>query len=233
MRPTSQDLAMRDPALAYLMGAVSSGGGHPAADFGDDADFGYGFGWDYGAEAAAPPAPPMAHPGHPMARHHGHHPEMIRAWNHHHHMMNATQARASLLDPNEHSLVKIERYSFSVTNPLVLATPSALVDMTLQPNTRIRPQRVLFNAPAPNFVLLSSLQVANVNVFVGDTEDAATYSPLAQGVALDLPTLDPANRLTVTGNYTGFVPPGYANGFNYTFIATFQGPSTIAGGGGC
>jgi hypothetical protein len=47
---------------------------------------------------------------------------------------------------------------------------------------------------------------------------------------LDLPTLQPANRITVTGNYTGFVPPGFANNFAFTFIMTFQGPSTIAGG---
>ena len=35
------------------------------------------------------------------------------------------------------------------------------------------------NAPAPNFVLVDSLQVANVNVFVGTTEDAFTYSATA------------------------------------------------------
>jgi hypothetical protein len=227
MRPTSRQLAMRDPALAAVMGALALGPGgqpQPAADFGDDADFGYGFGYDWGADAA--PAAPPVHHGH-------HHPEMMRAWHHHRHLMGATQARAALLDPNEHSLLKIERYSFSLTNNFALATPATLTDMTLQPNTRIRPQRVVMNAPAPNFVLLSGLQVANVNVFVGDTEDAFTYSALAQGVALDLPTLDPANRLTVSGSYTGFVPPGFANGFPFTFITTVQGPSTIAGGGGC
>ena len=80
---------------------------------------------------------------------------------------------------------------------------------------------------------VDSAMVANVNAFVGDLEDAFTYSALAQGVALDLPTLEPANRLTVSGNYTGFIPPGFATGFSYTFVATVQGPSTIAGGGGC
>jgi hypothetical protein len=242
MRPSAFQLASRDPALAAVMGAL------PGSDFGRDprsygrgpaprmmprprsmsrrapADFGYGFGFDYGAEGGAPVAAPSR----------GHHPEMVRAWHHHHNLMGHTAARAALLDPNENSLLKIERYSFSITNAFTLGGAGVpLVDMTLQPNTKIRPQRVLFNAPAPNFVLLSGLQVANVNAFVGDLEDAFNYSPLAQGVALDLPTLEPANRLTISGNYTGFVPPGYAVGFPFTFIATVQGPSTIAGGGGC
>jgi hypothetical protein len=242
MRPSASQLSMRDPALAAVMGAL------PGSDFGyaprgyaprgygpprqmrqvarrPVADFGYGFGFDYGAEGAPPPvvAPPGRHA----------HPEMVRAWHHHHQLMGHTAARAALLDPNENSLLKIERYSFSLTNLFTLGTPTPLVDMTLQPNTKIRPQRVVFNAPAPNFVLLSGLQVANVNAFVGDLEDAFTYSALAQGVALDLPTLEPANRLTVSGNYTGFIPPGFATGFAFTFVATVQGPSTIAGGGGC
>lgn len=248
MRPSAMSLAMRDPALAAVMGAL------PGTDFGRDArrsqyapqhyapsyapryarpvqrrapaDFGYGFGWDYGAEGAPPAIAP-----HPAARHH---PEMVKAWHHHHQLMGHTAARAALLDPNENSLLKIERYSFSLTNSFTLGGAGVpLVDMTLQPNTKIRPQRVVMNAPAPNFVLLSGLQVANVNAFVGDLEDAFTYSALAQGVALDLPTLEPANRLTVSGNYTGFIPPGFATGFPFTFIATVQGPSTIAGGGGC
>lgn len=247
MRPSAQSLAMRDPALAAVMGAL------PGTDFGRDprsygrgpvqraygprpmpaprrqrqpADFGYGFGYDYGAEGA-----PVAAPVHARG---GHHPEMVRAWHHHHQLMGHTAARAALLDPNENSLLKIERYSFSLTNSFTLGgAGTPLVDMTLQPNTKIRPQRVVMNAPSPNFVLLSGLQVANVNAFVGDLEDAFTYSALAQGVALDLPTLEPANRLTVSGNYTGFIPPGFATGFPFTFIATVQGPSTIAGGGGC
>lgn len=246
MRPSAQVLAMRDPALASIMGAApfqrgsnfgrEGYGRYPAPPprpmarqpmnrRGPAADFGYGFGYDYGAEGAPVQAP---------QQHHGHHPEMVRAWKHHHNLMGHTAARAALLDPNENSMLKIERYSFSLTNVFTLGGAGVpLVDMTLQPNTKIRPQRVVFNAPSPNFVLLSGLQVANVNAFVGDTEDAFTYSALAQGVALDLPTLEPANRLTVSGNYTGFVPPGFAIGFSFTFVATVQGPSTIAGGGGC
>jgi hypothetical protein len=142
--------------------------------------------------------------------------------------------RARLLDPNEHSRLKIERYSFSLSPALSftigLVNAAATFEATLQPNTRIRAQRVLANVPTVNFVLLSTLQIANVNVFVGTTEDAFTYAATGQGVMLDLPTLDPANRATVAGNYTGLVPTGFAAEFPFQFIVTFQGPSTMVGG---
>jgi hypothetical protein len=142
-----------------------------------------------------------------------------------------TARRARLLDPNEHSRLKIERYSFSLSpaEPFSLGTLSTFT-ATLQPNTRIRAQRVVMNAPVMNFVLVDDLEIANVNVLVGTTEDAYTYNANGQGVMLDLPTLDPANRATVSGTYTGLVPPGYASEFEYTFIVTFQGPSTLVGG---
>lgn len=143
----------------------------------------------------------------------------------------ATARRASILDPNEHSRLKIERFSFSFSpaENFVLGTPVSF-EATLQPNTRIRPQRIVTNAPAPNFVLIDSIQMANVNVLVGTTEDAFTYSAQAQGVMLDLPTLDPANRASVAGSYTGFLPANYASEFPFQFIVTFQGPSTLVGG---
>jgi hypothetical protein len=142
-----------------------------------------------------------------------------------------TARRARLLDPNEHSRPKIERYSFSLSpaENFTLGTPVAF-EATLQPNTRIRAQRVVMNAPVMNFVLVDSLQIANVNVLVGTTEDAFTYNANGQGVMLDLPTLDPANRATVSGSYTGLLPPGYASDFSYQFIVSFQGPSTLVGG---
>jgi hypothetical protein len=256
MRPNASQLARRDPALAALMGAL------PGQDFGVDENFGadtsfeaeadfgnfgglspfdvsqniggFGFGWDYGADAAAPPPPAAASPAAAAAaratRGTPHPAAMHAAWVSHTRQQAHTSSREMLLDPNQHSTTKVERYSFSITAPLVLNVASAF-NITLQPNTKIRPQRVVMNAPTPNFVLLSTLQMANVNVFVGTTEDAFTYSATSQGVMLDLPTLEPANRATLTGNYTGFVPPGFANNFAYTFVASFQGPSTIAGGG--
>jgi hypothetical protein len=46
-------------------------------------------------------------------------------------------------------------------------------------------------------------------------------------MSLDMPTLSPANRATVLGFYTGFIPPGFVLGAAYTFVASFKGPATI------
>ena len=250
MGPHMYDLARRDMALATLFGAIAGTnfGGvpqayaaspppHPAqfgAQFGYDQ---YGYGWGFGA-APAPAAPhPLAHVPHPlhaaMAHAHPHHPVA-------HHPVHptanpavvATAARTILLDPNRDSTVKVERYSFSFspTSNLTLGTASSLGTFTQQPSTSIKGQRVLANAPIEGFVLLSTLQIANVNVFVGGTEDAFNYNPRAQNVVLDLPRLDPQNRATASGSYSGSLPPGFTAGASFQFIITLQGPSTLAGG---
>jgi hypothetical protein len=237
--PGMHDLVQRDPALAYLMGA------NPTDDFGGEAEFGIGsvydvsqniggeFGWEAGGTGgfgwgADAPATAPAQVQHMPVRPHP--AAVAAAWQKSSKEAQHTEIRESLLDPNRHSKSKVERYTFSLNASLVLNVASTLTGMTLQPNTALRPQRVVANAPTPNFVLLTAILVANVNVFVGGTEDAFTYSATAMGVMLDLPTLQPANRLTVNGSYTGFVPPGFANNFAYTFIMTFQGPALIAGG---
>jgi hypothetical protein len=227
--PNASTLAMRDPALAALMGAIGAPGSdfgferrpptrraEAPAQFGDEGAYGFGFGVDepgtpgfgFGAEA-------MEH--HRRALH-GHH--LKRA----HH----TDKRRLMLNPNMYSESKIERYSFSVNFPLVLGTPDG-IDMSLQPDTSIRPQRVVMNAPQPGMITVAEIKVANVSVTVGDQEDAFTYSALAQGVVLDMPTLSPSNRAKVLGTYTGYVPPGFAAGYAFLFISTFQGPSSLAG----
>lgn len=267
----SQQLVMREPALAMLMGALPQGnnfgfgddypGLPPAAGYGfglqssvdPSANMGLpGFGFGYGPMAAygfgAPPAHTahMHHGHHPHHGHHGHHAAHHPAHPAHpHHAAHAalrwelqnpssTAARTMLLDPNRDSTVKVERYSFSfspVTN-LVLGTASNIPTFTQQPSTSIKGQRVVMNAPIAGFVLVSTLQVANVNVFVGGTEDAFTYSAGAFGVMLDLPRLDPQNRATSAGAYTGVLPPGFTAGNSFQFIITLQGPSTMAGGYG-
>jgi hypothetical protein len=114
-------------------------------------------------------------------------------------------------DPNERLDLKIERYSFSLSpaENFTLGVPQ-MFEATLQPSTRIHAKRVITNAPCPNFVILDYIQVANVNVLIGTQEDAYTYSPDGQGVALDLPVLDPANRASISGSYTGLVVEPFA-----------------------
>lgn len=236
-------------------------GGRGGASFGHWGS-GMGFGVDAPAAPMlpAPPLPPghpahMAHHAGPYGgftgyrAHHGYPPFYDGRYGYYGHgmpeyphpahaaelwanMEGETARRARILDPNEHSRLKLERYSFSLSPEanFTLGTGPVAFDATLQPNTRLRAQRVLANAPCENFVILDSLQIANVNVFVGTSEDAWTYNPRAQGVMLDLPTLDPANRATVSGSYTGLLPANFASEFSFQFIVTFQGPSTMVGG---
>lgn len=250
-RPNASDLAMRDPALAALMGALPGqnfgadpldGGNAPfGADFGGyhhhhhaamGADFGFGLAPQlaFHPQLLFPPSPAPA-PAPAPANLANAHPALVQAWQNQQISDAHTSSREGMLDPNRYSRTKVERYSFSMSAALVLGTAAA-ISTTLQPNTTIRPQRVIMNAPAPNFVTLTSLQIANVNVFVGGTEDAWTYSATAQGVVLDLPTLQPAYRATAGGNCTGYIPAGFAANFAYTFIITFQGPASIAGSAG-
>jgi hypothetical protein len=224
----NSNLLMREPALAMIAGGMPAG-----ENFGFGYGYGYGhqhrhpaagYGYGYGVDAPPPMAPAPVHPAH---AHHAH-----AAWQ----LQNpsSTMSRTLLLDPNRDSIVKVERYSFSFSpsSNLVLGTASNIVPFTQQPSTSIKGQRVIMNAPVPGFVLISSLQVANVNVLVGGTEDAFTYSAGAQGVVLDLPRLDPQNRATSAGAYTGVLPSGYTQGNSFQFIITLQGPSTLAGGYG-
>jgi hypothetical protein len=196
----------------------------------DETFYGYGDDYGFGAHRRRHPAAHPAHPAHPAhARAAAHAAQAMQLRN-----PSSTAARTMLLDPNRDSTVKVERYSFSfspVTN-LVLGTASNIPTFTQNPSTSIKGQRVVMNAPSPGFILVSTLQVANVNVFVGGTEDAFTYSAGAMGVMLDLPRLDPQNRATSAGAYTGVLPAGFTAGNGYQFIITLQGPSTMAGGYG-
>jgi len=213
--------------------------GYGDDDYGYGDDYGFGLmssfdpsmnmglpGYGYGAAPAIVrprPGPRRPGPGRPGPRRPPMHPAIA-----------STAARTLLLDPNRHSTVKVERYSFSFSPAanLVLGTASAIPTFTQNPSTSIKGQRIIMNAPLPGFVLIASLQVANVNVFVGGVEDAFNYSPLAVGVMLDLPRLDPQNRATAAGAYTGVLPPGYTAGNAFQFVITLQGPATLAGGYG-
>lgn len=230
MRPTSKDLALRDPALAAIMGAVGQPGSDFGGEFGDDSygTYGFEFGADLGAslglqgtsalrnmagvrqsmQLAPPPAQVQ---------------QIVAAAAESHAV---TQGRRRMLEPNAGSQVKVERYAFAVNQTLTLGVAVA-IDASGQPDTNIRPQRVTINAPSPGFLTISEIKVANVSVTVGGTQDAFDYNALGVGQALDMPTLSPANRARILGNYTGFVPPGFAAAAAFTMCASFKGPATI------
>lgn len=235
MRPNAQQLALRDPAAAVLLGAIHGAdfGSEPSdfgvdfgVDFGDDFgstfspmagdDFGDDWGAEFGDDFGAAKA--LAKPtGQQLAQ------MYVNAAK----KKAKTDRRKSLLEPNAGSSAKVERYSFAISQAITIGTGVA-INITGAPDVDIRPQRVVCNVPTPAFVFLSLLKVANVTVTVGPgVEDAFDYSALAVGTMLDLPTLTPANRATVQGTYTGFIPPGYVNGTSSFFVTSMKGWASI------
>jgi hypothetical protein len=152
-------------------------------------------------------------------------PNAMAAWNAQAQAVHG-QSREALLQPNKYSSVKVERYGFAVNQALVLGTALSFI-ATNNPDVTIRPQRVTMNAPAPGFVTISELKLANTSVTVGGIQDAYDYGPNAVDAELDLPTLTPANRASVSGQYTSFTPPGYVGGTAYTFCVSMRGPATM------
>jgi hypothetical protein len=220
-KPNARELAMRDPAKAALFGVIATAAlGSNGSDFGAD-DYGFGddehgfgddAGDDYGADAPS-------------------HAALARLGAHHHKKMRRGNKRRALLDPNEDSTVKVERYVFTLSQAITLGTAVAFTTLTGQPDTMIRPQRVVMNAPGPMFAFIQEIKVANVSVTVGTgLEDAFNYNANGVGQSLDMPTLQPSNKATVLGSYTGALPPGFVGGTSTYFAVSFKGPSTMAGG---
>jgi hypothetical protein len=210
----SKQIALRDPALAAIMGGLPDdfgaehGGDDFGIDFGGD-DWGYEFGADAPSVAMMPTKT-----------------EALSAWKAHTQQRAMTAQRARILEPNKGSAVKIERYGFAINAALVLGVASA-INASNNPDTNIRPQRVTTNAPSPMFCTLSQLSVANVNVLVGGVFDAFDFNANGQDQQLDLPTLTPANRATIAGAYTGLVPPGFVGGTAVTFSLSLKGPASV------
>lgn len=252
----ARQLALRDMALAAAMGALPSsfGGEHMqldpsfGSDFGNDWDWGFEFGDDYGADALAALNAPAFSPA--LMRSSALAPTAIgrlaapsaaavaqgiaapspqqvaQVWQQAQQTAYRSRARRELLEPNAGSTVKVERYGFAVNQTLTLGVAVA-IDASGQPDTNIRPQRVTMNAPSPGFATITEIKVANVSVSVGGTQDAFDYSAQAVGSHLDMPTLSPANRARILGNYSGFVPPGFAGAASYVFCVSFKGPASI------
>lgn len=229
----ARQLAARDLAALTLFGAMATGenpnfgaesdfGADFGAQFGTDpADYGYDWGADFGAAAHALARPHRhGHPAHPA------HPAHIMQ--HAARQMAHTEAREHLLEPNRYSAVKIERYVFPISQSITLGTAVALA-LTNNPDVTIRPQRVTMNAPVPMFATISEIKVANVSVTIGGSSvvDAFDFNANGQGQELDLPTLSPQNRATITGNYTGFVPAGFVGATAVSFVTSFKGPASI------
>lgn len=229
--PTSLQLALRDPAAAAAFGIMP--GADVGADFGNDwaGDVGFGtdMGFGYGAQDGMDAGFGAAAPAHAVPR--PTEAQAMQLWHRHHMQAAHTARRESLIDPNKHSTIKIEKYVFPLNLAIVFGTAQNGFSMSSQPDTKIRPIRVTTNAPVPMMILLTEIKVANVSVTVGagNGEDAFAFNANGQGQEMSLPTLEPSNKATVLGNYGGLTPPGFLLGGAATFVVSFKGPSTMAG----
>lgn len=138
----------------------------------------------------------------------------------------ATLARLKLMDPNFGSTEKIGHYSFTVTAAIVTGTSEGFT-ATNSPLCDIKPERMIFNVPCFNFALLSTVQIGNTSVLVGSQEDAFNYTATAVDVRLSMPLLRTSSRALVAGQYTGITIAPYTAGFEYSLIATFHGPARM------
>lgn len=225
-KPNARELALRDPALAALMGIEL--GADFGAEFGDDDDD-YGADDvdvgddddDYGAEFGHGGSLARARPPSSAQLQHMWHQRRVKAM--------AAQRRVRLLDPNRGSGIKIEKYILSLSQVLTIGTAVG-ISMTASPDCTFRPQRLTIVVPTPSFVTVNDIKMANVSVNVGPNAfDAFQFNANGVGQRLDLPTLTPANRALITGNYTGFAG-GFAAATSFLLSATFIGPSSLAGG---
>lgn len=117
-----------------------------------------------------------------------------------------SMGRGGLLEPNRHSKIKVERYTFSVSKEIVLGSPCTF-EMANWPDVNLRPQNLVMNAPCAGMFIIEDLRVANVSCMIGGPADAQAYS--VPGIKVDLPTMSPANRMTARVRYTGLVPPPF------------------------
>ena len=199
--PNYRDLAGRDPAAAALLGAL------PGADFG--AEFG-----DFGDDEFSADIVPV---------------QAQQAW---HERREHSHRRALLLDPNHGSSVKVEQYMFNLSQAITIGSPLAIMpDLNGTPDTVIKPTRMVTSAPMPGFVFITDIKASNVSASIGaGAVDAYVFNANSVGTGLHLPKLIPSTRVTVTGAYTGAIPPNVLGGTASYFTVSFFGPSTLAGG---
>jgi len=155
---------------------------------------------------------------------------MMALWKKHTAVQKHTMSRVGLLKPNGHSLVKVEGYSFSINQTITALGIAQALLLTGNPQVDIRPIRVTMNAPTVGFATISDIKVSNVSATVGGVGDAFKYNYNGVGAHMKLPMLTPAIPATVSGNYTGFLPPGFVGGTPFLFEAAFEGPAILAGG---
>jgi hypothetical protein len=176
-------------------------------------------------------APAMT--GTPNPNNPAHHAMLMASWHAGQKKQRQTHARLGLLNPNHGSEVDVEAYVFSL-NPSQFSVGVGLNWGTANgwtafknPQTSFRAERMFVNVNAPGVATVISIQAANVNAQIGATADAFTFSPLAQGSRVSLPTLPPQNTMQVTGQWSTVVPAPFVPGASFLLCVDFEGWATV------
>ncbi len=239
MGKSAHELAMRDPAQAALLGVMGDDFGDETSVFEDGSEFGvdhpdYGqdigvefgveFGDDpFGADALVPVTTGNVAA---VAAQHASTAEGRAIIASHLQAKAHTSRRSMLLEPNKGSSVKVERYTFALTATITALGTAGAVAGSNSPDVNFRPQRVTVNVVSPGMLLISDARIANVS-FTGGQIDAWQFNANAVGQHLDLPTLTPANKASMSGSYTGLVPSPLSGTGEYTLVMSFSGPASI------
>jgi hypothetical protein len=140
--------------------------------------------------------------------------------------------RRSMLDPNRGSPVKVETYTFALANsaaPPVFGTAS-VITFSDQPNVRIRPKRIITNTPCQGLFMIRDIKVSNVSCNVGNGDlDGYSFGALAVDSRLDIPTVDPSQKLTISGTWSTLAPPPFAVGDDFPLSVAASGPASMVG----
>ncbi len=199
MKPSINTLAMRDPALAVLVGGLAPKG----SDFG--VEFG-GYAPEFGEDAPTPE-------------------NMQRAWLE----KRATAQREALLEPNKYSSAKIQRYAFGITQTLTLSTAVALSlsgqpETNIRPqritcNAPLPAFATLTSIKVANVGVLVGGSVDAYD-FSADGVDQALDVPTITP-ANTVKAIGAYSGLLPSG--------GYVTATSYIFVMSFKGPASMVG----
>jgi hypothetical protein len=116
-------------------------------------------------------------------------------------------------------------FALSVSHELTLGEPCSF-NLTSSTDIPFIPEQLHLNAPSMGVVLVREVKICNVSMTVGTGAiDAFAYSK--GELRLGGLEMYPANRVSLSCEYTGYVPVGYSHGQKYTFSATFKGPGKL------
>lgn len=116
-----------------------------------------------------------------------------------------------------------EKTKIEIIEQLIIGVEQPLLDLHVRnPHHGFRGRHIITNVPAPCMINFLVMIFSNVNVLIGDWEDAYAYRE-KEPVELDLPTLDVDWPIRIIGSYTGIIPKGMEKGQPFDFKTTILG----------